>query len=310
MTDVAIIIVTWNSRSDLVRCLSSIADSAKRCSTNVVIVDNASSDDTVAVAGAMCPSATIVQNPHNDGFASANNRALRALDARYALLLNADTLLKPQAIDVLVSFMDAHTDAWACGPAMFNGDGTPQRTGVRFPTLWNLFVVGLLLDRLFPTSRIFGSHRALFEDPTRIREVDFVQGSCLLIRASAISSVGVLDESFFMYFEETDWCFRAKRQGGKTFLVPSAEVVHYGGGEWGHYDAHRLEHYHRSLLNFYKKHHSPSEQVFVRLLVLLLSVIRLTAWVGIASASGRHRKAALSSARGYARVIRNTILGL
>jgi hypothetical protein len=199
--------------------------------------------------------------------------------------------------------MDGHENVWAAGPAMVNADGTLQRTGVRFPGNWNILVEALFLDRLYPQSRLFGRHKELFEDPGKVRGVDYVQGACLMVRFKAIETVGGLDEQFFMYFEETDWCYRIKAAGGDVSYCPSATVVHFGGGEAGHYDEVRLLYYHKSLLRFYRKHYSMLRSIGVRTILALRSVLRTVVWSVVAAVKPARRRSALSSAKGYLKTI-------
>lgn len=304
MIDLSIIIVTWNSRRDLELCLPSIRSGCVAHACEVILVDNASGDDSVAYARQVLPDVKVIANTENAGFARANNQGCTLATGRYVCLLNPDTIVHARAFDTLITWMDAKGDeAWACGPGLLNGDGTAQRTGVRFPSLWNLFVEALFLDRLFPSSRIFGAHRELYEQGMTPRGVDFVQGSCLLMRGAALISVGGLDESFFMYFEETDWCKRCAVQGGRIFLVPSAQVTHFGGGAVGHYDERRLVYYHESLFRFFRKHHLPGARLVVRGIILGRSMLRCCVWGVLWVVRPGLRTAARSAAMGYVKVI-------
>jgi hypothetical protein len=303
MIDLSVIIVTWNSRKDMEACLSSLPHGVQRHTFEVLLVDNASADDTVALSRKVMPSVQILKNARNAGFAAANNQALALAAGRYLCLLNPDTVLGEHALDTLVEFLDAHPVVWACGPGMLNRDGTPQRTGVRFPSLWNLFVETLYLDRVFPSTRLFGRHREFYEDPSRAHAVDYVQGSCLMLRREVLDSIGKLDEGFFMYFEETDWCYRIGKAGGKVWIVPSAGVIHFGGETAGHYDERRLVFYYRSLLRFFDKHHTVSARIAVRFVVFARSLIRIVSWCIIGMFKPGLRGAAWSSCRGYARVV-------
>jgi hypothetical protein len=303
MTDLSIIIVSWNSRQDLERCLPSIPAATAGHSYEVVLVDNDSADNTLEYVRSVMPECVCHRNDVNRGFAAGNNQGISLAHGRYCLLLNPDTVLKSGACDRLIEFMDLHATVSACGPALLNGDGSPQRTGVRFPSLWNLFVEALFLDRLFPRTRLFGAHRELYADPAVPRMVDYVQGSCLLVRRETVDRIGLLDESFFMYFEETDWCKRMNDSGGEVWYVPAARVVHLGGGAFGHYDEKRLTTYHRSLLQFFKKHHSPWEQLLLRGIILKRSAVRLIAWgVLYVFSGGPRRNRAQSALLGYRRV--------
>lgn len=306
MIDLSIIIVSWNSRRDLDLCLPSLARGWRQCSAEVLLVDNASGDGSVERAKELCPAIRVIANTANTGFAHANNQGMAAAAGRHVCLLNPDTLVHEGAFDTLVEYLDAHPEAWGCGPSLLNGDGTPQRTGVRFPTIWNMVVETLFLDRVFPKTRVFGGHRELYEQWSAPREVDFVQGSCLLVRREAISEVGGLDEGFFMYFEETDWCRRMKGAGGRIVLVPEARVVHFGGGAVGHYDERRLVHYHVSLFRYFAKHHGAVLQSAARVIVLFRSILRIIVWSAVALVRPALRGAAVSAIKGYIRVLRIT----
>jgi N-acetylglucosaminyl-diphospho-decaprenol L-rhamnosyltransferase len=304
MTDLTIIIVTWNSMADIPRCLASLRDAGTTHDVRTVVIDNSSSDGTPDAVAKGFPFVHLVRNAGNTGFAAANNQALRAANSRYMLLLNPDTEVDPGAIDALIRFMDSHPQAWAAGPALLNGDRTPQRTGVKFPTFWNLLVESLFLDRLFPKTRIFGSHRELYADPSVPRQVDYLQGSCLIVRREAVERVGGLDEGFFMYFEETDWCFRMKEAGGEVWYTPESSVIHYGGGMVGHYDERRVVHFYTSLKRFTTKHHSASGRAAVRMLILFRGLLRWCIWTMVAILKPSLRESARSSARGYVRVMK------
>ncbi len=303
MPDLTIIIVSWNCWTFLDNCLRSIQESGTRRSFRVVVVDNASKDGTPELVRQRHAWAELMCNTSNVGFAAANNKAIRVSRSPYVLLLNADTLVSPGALDTMLEFLEAHRDVWVTGPSLLNGDHSPQRTGVRFPTNWNIFVETLFLDRLLPQSHLFGQHRELYLDPKTSREVDYLQGSCLLVRAEAIGKAGLLDEDFFMYFEETDWCYRMKERGGRVVTCPAAEVIHFGGGVTGHFDESRVLAYHESLLHFYRKHYSEFRQLIVRLILALRIFVRLAFWGVISLFSARLRAGAISSIRGYLRTV-------
>lgn len=303
MNDVAVVVVTYNSRRWLEGCLGSITAAVAGLSSEVVVVDNASTDGTAAEVKRLLPSAVLLESAGNEGFAAANNLALRRTRSRHVLLLNPDTVLAPGAVTRLVRFLDADPSYWAAGPAVHNGNGTLQRTGVSFPSLRNIAVETLFLDRLFPRSRLFGRHRRLYEDPSVLSDVDYVQGSCLLVRRAAVDRVGPLDEEYFLYFEETDWCRRMRDAGGKVARVPDAAIVHFGGEPSVHYDEGRLVHYHRGLLLFFRRHRRPAARLLLRVLLAARSLVRIAAWTAVAVVSPGRRAQALSAARGYARVL-------
>ncbi len=303
MIDLVVIIVNWNSKRVLQDCLRSIFASTPKCLYQVFVVDNGSTDGSVEMVRKFFPDVRVEQNITNVGFAKANNQILKRVTSTYALLLNADTIVNAGAFDIMISFLNSKPEAGAVGPALLNKDSTPQKTGTRFPDNWNLFVEALFLDRLFPKSKLFGSHKELYADFTVPREVDYVQGSCLMMRTSVVRGIGYLDESFFMYFEETDLCFRMKQAGWKIWFLPAASVVHFGGDETAHYDEWRIVHYHNSLFQFYSKHYSYQARVMLRCILFLRSVIRIVVWSSVAAVRPSLRNSALSTMKGYLKTL-------
>ena len=304
MDDLAIVIVSWNCRDYLEGCLESIRKAGPGGSSQVYVVDNNSADGTVEAIGRNFPEVRLIANSENVGFAAANNQAIRGSQSRYILLLNPDTSVLPGVLDGLVEFMDSHPGASAAGPVLLNNDRTAQRTGVRFPTNWNTLVETLFLDRVFPRSRIFGRHKELYEDQERPREVDFVHGAALMARRQTVEGIGGLDEGFFMYFEETDWCWRMKAAGGKVYSSAVEGIVHHGGSETGHFDERRLVHYHASLLRFYRKHYGTVRLMLLRPILVLRSIIRILVWSAFYAAKPDRREIAKSCIRGYLKVLR------
>jgi GT2 family glycosyltransferase len=310
MIDVSIIIVTWNNASDIDRCLDSLAGVGKAASAQIIVIDNASGDGTVDKILRGYPGVRVISNTQNVGFAAANNQAIVATESRYVMILNPDTSVDAGTIEALVHFLDTSPGAWVAGPMILNLDRTVQRSGVRFPSRWNILVESLFLDRLFSNSRIFGSHKEMYEDPWKPRLVDYLQGSALMVRREAIEKVGGLDEAFFMYFEEADWCYRIRKAGGEVHYWPVGKVVHYGGDAFAHFDERRLVYYHRSLLRFFKKHYSTKRAIGLKAILGLRSMLRLLLWLTIAVMSPSRRNQAVSSARGYWKVLRILMQGV
>lgn len=304
MSGLTIIVVNWNSRDELNKCLASLKASGTKTAYQVIVVDNHSSDDTVAFLHAHYPEVMVIANTENRGFAAANNQALGKTTSRYVLLLNPDTYVHRGALDELVNFMESHPDAAAVGPALRNEDGSPQNTGVRFPTNWNILVEALFLDRVFPRSRVFGRHKELFADQDAPRKVQYVQGACLMLRTEVARTIGDMDEQFFLYFEEVDWCKRMYDAGYSVYMCPSAVVTHFANAELGHFDAHRLVHYHRSLILFYKKHYSQASLMVLRVLLAVRSLLRLFVWTAVPLTRPSLRHRAVSALRGYLQVLR------
>lgn len=304
MPDLSIIIVSWNCKDLLRDCLQSIERSKTRCGVEIIVVDNDSSDGTLEMLRASHSHVTLMRNAENRGFAAANNQALRTVTTPYVLLLNPDTVVHTGALDAMVEYLQTHDEVWAVGPAMKNRDGSPQRIGVSFPNNWNILVESLFLDRLFPHSHLFGSHKRLYDDPTKPQTVDFVQGACLMVKRKVLELVGLFDEQFFMYFEEADWCYRIAQAGGIVQTIPYGSVVHLGAGELGHFDAPRLVYYHESLLRFYRKHYSKESAIVLRVLVVWRSLVRIVVWCTVWLARPALRSKAGSALNGYWKVLR------
>ena len=226
--DVSIVIVSYNVATVLEECLASIRkETTVPC--EILVVDNASSDRSAAIVQERYPEATLIRNRVNAGFARANNQAIREARGRYLLLLNPDTLVLDGAVDRLVRFMDLHPDAGACGPRNLNPDGTLQHNCHCFPSLFLRLVEHLQLQRLYPHNRVCGREHLTYWDFESVRSVDWITGCSLMIRREALHSVGLLDENYFMYSEEMDFCYRLKKAGWKVLFNPDASIVHYGG---------------------------------------------------------------------------------
>jgi len=246
-TDVSVIIVNWNTRELLKNCLESIFQTVREMAFEVLVVDNASTDGSVEMVRRDFPRVLLITNPENRGFGAANNQALRIMQGRYALLLNSDTVLTERAVYHLFSFMEAHPEAaMACGQ-LLNANGSKQHSFANFPTLVTLMTNAPLLEVLFP--RRYPSKRYTYKEPI---EVDSGIGACLMVRKAAMDQVGLFDERYFFFFEETDWAYAMHRAGWKTFHVPAALIYHLQGQSIGANVRSRIEFY-RSRYQYFQK---------------------------------------------------------
>lgn len=247
--DLSIIIVNWNTKNLLLDCLASVYETIKRISMEVWLVDNASTDGSVEAVKQAYPDVKIIQNSRNLGFASANNRAFKRMCGRYAVLLNTDAVLKKGAVEAIYDFMDNNPDVgMACGQ-LLNPDGSKQNSIANFPGLLSLLLNETLLRYLLPGR--YPSKRKEYKGPI---EIDSCIGACLMVRKKTMDHVGLLDEDYFFFFEETDWARRIKQSGWKIYYVPAARIIHFQGRSVGHNIRSRILFY-RSRYIYFKKWH-------------------------------------------------------
>ncbi|MBS0262847.1 MAG: glycosyltransferase family 2 protein [Planctomycetes bacterium] len=227
MVDLSIVIVSWNTRDVLRECLKSVAAGLGKIQAEVFVVDNASRDGSPEMVAAEFPQFHLIANQENVGFAAANNQALKIAKGKYQLLLNPDTVVLGDVLTNSLEYMEQHPEVGMLGCRVLNGDRSVQLTCGGYPTLWNLF---LLSSGLFRCKRpdIFSRYQMLNWDRNSERDVDTITGCYMFCRASAVAEVGLLDESFFCYGEETDWCKRFSDAGWILRFAPVGEIVHYG----------------------------------------------------------------------------------
>jgi len=248
----SIIIVNWNTRDYLRRCLASIEADPEH---EVIVIDNASPDGSAEVVRVEFPDVCLIANDANRGYAEGNNQGIEAAQGRYLLLLNPDVEVKPGALDALVEFAESHPDAAAVGCRLVGEDGEVQRSLRTFPDPWGVFCEYLKLSKLLPRSRRFAGYRLTWFDYDREMEVDQPMGSCLLLSRKAVQGIGMFAHEFPIFFNEVDWLYRAKQQGWKVYFTPSAEVVHVGGASTRQRKPEMVKESHRSMKLFYEKHY-------------------------------------------------------
>ena len=203
------------------------------------MVDNASRDGTAEMVRSEFSRVELIANDENRGFAAANNQAIRASVGRYILLLNPDTVIRDGAISRCVEYADAHPDVGIVGCQVYLDDHRIQQTGFAFPSAWNLALTFSGLSRAFPKSKIFGAPELGWWGRDDERDLDVISGMFMLIRKEALDEVGLLDEDYFIYTEETDLCFRFARAGWRRVFTPSARILHVCGGGGEHCPSQR-----------------------------------------------------------------------
>ena len=254
--DVSVVIVNYNTRAMTLQALESVFTSETVCSYEVILVDNASSDDSVGSVRSVFPNVLIIENRTNVGFATANNQGIRISSGRYVLLLNSDTRLEIDTMQSMVAFMDEQPMAGVSGCKVLLPDGRLDAACKRgFPTpLTSLFYVSGVA-RLFPRSAVLNRYHMGHLSADDTSPVDAVVGAFMLVRRNVIDQVGLLDEEFFMYGEDIDWCYRIKQAGWQVYYYPRAQIMHYKGGSSPRRPPWLVREFYRAMLLFYKKHY-------------------------------------------------------
>ncbi len=265
--DLSVIIVNWNTKDLLCQCIDSLAHTVKKIDTEIFVVDNGSTDGSIGAVREKFPGVKMIENPVNLGFAKANNQALSISKGRYLLLLNPDTHVKDEAIPQMLSFMNAHAEAGVVGAQLLNSDGSKQNSIANFPSLATELVNKSLLRWLFPEK--FPGKETDYPGPV---EVDSVIGACMLVRREAMEQVGLLDEEFFLFLEETDWCSRMKKAGWKIYHIPQAEVLHFQGKSAEAEKGKARIEYYRSRYHYFRKNRG-SFQFSVLLIGLIIKLL-------------------------------------
>ena len=278
--DVSVVIVNWNTREILRDCLVSVYANTKDVEIEVIVIDNGSSDGSVEMVESEFPQAKIIANTENRGFAAANNQGMAVARGRYVLLLNSDTIVLDGAIDKATAFADSHPRAGITGCRILNRDKTLQPSCFMFPSVLNMLLLGTYLPKVFPKSRFFGREQMTWWDRSDVREVDVVTGCFMLVRREAIEQVGLMDEQFFMYAEETDWCYRFKEAGWQVMFTPDAEINHLGGASAEKVRAKMVLQWRKSMLLFFRKYKSPAVYGMAWILAGFFLLTRVPYWVG------------------------------
>jgi GT2 family glycosyltransferase len=306
--DLTVSIINTNNRDLLRDCLRSIFENKQHISMKVYVVDNACTDGSAEIVRAEFPQVRLIRNETRLGFCVNHNQVLCIAQGRYCLILNEDTLIQAGALDCLVEFMDRHSDAGVAGPMLLNADGSFQSSYYNFPTLWSEFLLNsglgrLIYDPYYPSRPL--------EKSQEVVEADWVSGACLMVRRETIDQVGFLDERFYVYSEETDWCYRMRSAGWKVYYVPDAQVLHLGGQAWKQLDDfEHVEHRVRTRLRvrqadlqFFVKHYSKLSSFSLRLLLGGVSALKVVFWMCV-YLFGAARRTAQLEVRGNWQMLR------
>lgn len=251
--DLAVIIVSWNVRDILLENLKALFQN-EQSAFEVIVVDNASLDGTVEAIRSHFPQVAIIANTKNEGFAKGCNQGMKAANAKHVLLLNPDMRVAPDALQKCIAYLDAHPDVAVVGAKLIGEDGKLMHHMRRFPTVWNQLAILLKLPHLFPG--LLKAYHAVDLDLEKEQKVDSVRGSYFAINKTALEKIGLLDERYFIWFEEVDYCRMAKEQGMRVMYVPSI-VAHdlVGKSAAQQKKFWRQEAFTRSMVAYFKKWH-------------------------------------------------------
>ena len=251
----SVIIVNYNVKAFLEQALTSIRKALDGLPSEIIVVDNGSGDGSVPMMRKRFPDVHIIENHENVGFARANNQALTKAKGKYCCLVNPDTLVREDTFRVCVDYLEVQPDVGAVGCKILNPDGTLQLSCRRsIPTPWVAFTKVSGLSALFSGSKTFGRYNLTYLDPDKVSEVEALSGSFMFVRSKAVDAAGMLDEDFFMYGEDLDWCYRIGKAGWKIVYLPDTQIIHYKGQSTKEATFDALHMFYEAMRLFVKKH--------------------------------------------------------
>ncbi|ULO08049.1 glycosyltransferase family 2 protein [Paenibacillus sp. 19GGS1-52] len=255
--DVSILILNYNTCRLTMDCLRSVYDSETNFSYEIILIDNNSHDDSVETICREFPSVMLIANQENIGFARGNNQGIEVASGRYVLLLNSDTVVRKDTLETMVAFMDSRPDLGASGCKVILPDGSLDKACKRgFPTPSASFYYAFGFSKLFPDRPKFNGYQLGYLDPDLDYPVDCLVGAFMLLRRETIEQVGGLDEEFFMYGEDLDWCYRIKEAGWGIHYYPQTSIIHLKGGSARRRPFKIVYEFHRAMILFHRKHYS------------------------------------------------------
>lgn len=272
---VSVVIVNWNTRDLLNQTLKSLYKNTKGVTFETILVDNGSTDGSMEMVRRIFPRVKTVKLPVNKGFAAANNIGFTKAKGKYILLLNSDTIVSKSTLPVMSKFLDDHPHAGCVGCKHLNPDGSLQRSVDNFPSLLNDFLSYTELYRLSIFLPLLKKSFAWWGNHNTVTEVDWVNGACMMVKRKVIDDIGGLDEGFFIYAEELDWCFRMKEKGWKVFFTPFANLIHIGGQAMNKAASTRIILKYKGQYRFYRKHYKIYKYLILRSFVSIVMLIRI-----------------------------------
>ena len=319
MADLSIVIVSWNVRELLRRCLQSIVTGAQPGPSDgvfqvdgweveILVVDNASTDGSSEMVRDEFPRVHLIANDENRGFTSANNQGLTLSQGRYLLLLNPDTEIVDAALATMIGYIEENSKVGVLGPRLINTDGSLQSSRRRFPTFSTALAESTVVQEWWGDNRILRRYYMADTADDAIQDVDWLVGACLLVRRQAYEQVGSLDEGFFMYSEELDWCRRIKGAGWGVVYLPTATIVHHEGKSSEQVVPARHIYFQSSKVRYFRKHHGALQAEALRWF-LLLTYVYQTAREGLKWLVGHKRPMRAERVQAYHQVLKSGLRG-
>ncbi|MBW9156997.1 glycosyltransferase family 2 protein [Clostridium tagluense] len=274
--DVSIIIVNYNTKDLTKQTIQAVIETTNKAKYEIILVDNASRDGTVEAVQEEYPNIKVIVNTENLGFSKANNIGMRQSIGKYVLLLNSDTKVLCNCIDKCFAYMEQHKDICTLGPKINLENGDFDHACKRgFPTPASSFYYMLKFDKFFPGNKKYGRYKMNYLSVDEVNEVDSLTGAFMMVRKEVIDKIGDLDEEFFMYGEDLDWCYRIKEAGYKVMYYPEAKMIHYKGQSSKKKRTKTIYEFHRAMYLFYNKHYYKKYNLFITLFVYVGIGIKL-----------------------------------
>lgn len=268
LVDVSVIILNYNTCELTLNALRSVYESKTSYTFEVILIDNHSTDDSLVRIKAEYPQVKLIENKINVGYSRGNNQGMREASGRYVLLLNSDTILEEQTLEIMISYMDKNIEVGASGCKIVLPDGSLDKACKRgFPTPLASFYYAFGFSKLFPDKPHFNQYQLSHLDSDHEYDVDCLVGAFMLVRKQVIDQVGMLDESFFMYGEDIDWCYRIKQAGWRIYYYPRTKITHYKGASSRRKPVKIIYEFHRAMFLFHKKHYQKKYFFIINYLV-------------------------------------------
>jgi GT2 family glycosyltransferase len=281
VTDLSIVIVSWNTKKYMEECLTSLQTIDGNLSVEIIVVDNDSSDGTPDMIRAQFPGVRLIESGANLGFAGGNNIGLKEVSGKYICLINSDVNVPPDCLPKMYRYMEEQPSIGLLGPGMLRTDGRLHRSGMRFPSLWHIFLRAFFLDTVFKGSKALGGFLMKDFQFDKTVDMDVLNGWFWMARREAFDQVGPLDDRFFMYAEDVDWSKRFHLAGWRVVFYPEARALHYGSVSAANAPTRFLLEMQRASLQYWKKYNGPVSVFLYQLINSLGYVIRATGWSAV-----------------------------